>query len=149
MAGATTSQADAVEAWRTMRELMLRQRTTMLAIAAEFELSPPQLFALRALEPGSHAPMSGLAGTLRCDASNVTGIVDRLEDRGLVERRAAPHDRRVKHLVLTEDGAALRERLVARMDEPPEGFLELSPDEARALRDLLRKVAASGSARPA
>jgi DNA-binding MarR family transcriptional regulator len=139
----------AVEAWRTMRDLMLRQRSAMLTIAAEFELSPPQLFALRALEPGRHAPMSGLAGILRCDASNVTGIVDRLEDRGLVERRAAPHDRRVKHLVLTEAGAALRERLVARMDEPPEGFRELSAAEARVLRDLLRKVAASGSAPPA
>jgi MarR family transcriptional regulator, organic hydroperoxide resistance regulator len=153
MGGVTSSSkptsAAAVEAWRTMRDLMLRQRSAMLAIASEFELSPPQLFALRALEPGEPAPMSGLAGILRCDASNVTGIVDRLEDRGLVERRAAPHDRRVKHLVLTDDGAALRERLAARMDEPPEGFLELSPAEARALRDVLRKVAAAGSARRA
>jgi DNA-binding MarR family transcriptional regulator len=139
----------ATEAWNAMRELMMSQRGMMLAIASAFELSPPQLFALRALEPGEPAPMSGLAGILRCDASNVTGIVDRLEDRGLVERRPAPHDRRVKHLVLTEAGERLRERLVARMDEPPAGFEELSADEARLLRDLLRRVAAAGPARRA
>jgi DNA-binding MarR family transcriptional regulator len=115
----------------------------MLAIASEFALSPPQLFALRALEPDRPAPMSRLAGVLRCDASNVTGIVDRLEDRGLVERRAAPHDRRIKHLVLTDAGVALRERIAARMDQPPAALAALPDDEQRELRDILHKVLAA------
>ena len=132
-----------------MRELLHGQRRTIRDIAAELELSPPQLAALRALEPDRAAPMSELAGTLNCDASNVTGIVGRLEDRGLVERRAAPHDRRVKHLVLTDAGMALRERLVRRLDEPPPAFAALSEDEARRLRDLLRKLVAASAARRA
>jgi DNA-binding MarR family transcriptional regulator len=100
--------------------------------------------ALASLDPAEPRPMSGLAQTLRCDNSNVTGIVDRLEDRGLVERRAAPHDRRIKHLVLTADGVGLRTRIAERMDRPPAGFAALSTAEQRQLRDLLRKVAASG-----
>lgn len=118
----------------------------MLAIASEFALSPPQLFALRSLEPDEPAPMSRLAGVLRCDASNVTGIVDRLEDRGLVERRPAPHDRRIKHLVLTDAGVELRARIAGRMDRPPAGFEALSVAEQRTLRDLLAKVADAGDA---
>ena len=129
-----------------MREVLHGQRRTIRDIAAEVELSPPQLAALRALEPGSVSPMSELAGILHCDASNVTGIVGRLEDRGLVERRAATHDRRVKHLVLTDAGIALHEQLVRRLDEPPAAFAALTEDEARRLRDLLRKIAAAGSA---
>ena len=53
-------------------------------------------------------PMSALAGPLMCDNSNVTGIVDRLEALGLVERRPAERDRRVKAVALTEQGIALR-----------------------------------------
>ncbi|MBI5105216.1 MAG: MarR family transcriptional regulator [Solirubrobacterales bacterium] len=136
------------EAWSAMRDLMMAQRGTMLAAASELDLSPPQLLALRALHPGEPAPMSALAQVLRCDASNVTGIVDRLEDRGLVQRRPAPHDRRVKHLVLTERGEELRRRAAAWLDAPPPGFEALSADEQRELRDLLRKVAGAAP-RPA
>jgi len=142
MAPTTARRTPAEEAWAAMRRLLFSQRLDMLGIASEFALSPPQLFALRSLEPDEPAPMSRLAEVLRCDASNVTGIVDRLEDRGLVERRAAPHDRRIKHLVLTADGVGLRTRIVERMDRPPAGFAALTAAEQRELRDLLGKVAA-------
>jgi DNA-binding MarR family transcriptional regulator len=141
MGPTTARRTPAEEAWAAMRQLLFSQRVDMLAIASEFALSPPQLFALRSLEPDEPAPMSRLAGVLRCDASNVTGIVDRLEDRGLVERRAAPHDRRIKHLLLTDAGVQLRDKIAARMDRPPAGFAALGPAEQRQLRDLLRKVA--------
>jgi DNA-binding MarR family transcriptional regulator len=127
-----------------MRDLVVGQRRAMLALAGEFELSPPQLLALNALDPGDPRPMSELAGALRCDASNVTGIVDRLEDRGLVERRPAEHDRRVKHLLLTERGRELRDQVAERLDTAPAGFEVLDADEQRRLRDLLRKVSAHG-----
>jgi DNA-binding MarR family transcriptional regulator len=136
---------EAAEAWRAMRTLAMAQRGRVLSVAAEAGLSLTQLFALQALTPGEPAPMSNLADALRCDASNVTGLVDRLAARGLVERRPAPHDRRIRHLVLTEAGNALRDRVAERLEEPPEGFAALSPAEARRLRDLLRKVEAAGS----
>ena len=52
--------------------------------------------------------MSRLADTLSCDASNVTGLVDRLESRGLVRRQPSAEDRRVKVLQLTPAGSRLR-----------------------------------------
>ena len=63
-----------------------------------------QAMALTSLEPGEPIPMSALAGLLMCDNSNVTGIVDRLEALGLVERQPAERDRRVKAVALTEQG---------------------------------------------
>ena len=128
----------AAEAWSLIHELAFSARPRLLQLAHEFDLAPMQLHALKHLEPGRELPMSALAGTLFCDASNVTGIVDRLEARGLIERRPAAHDRRVKMLAVTAEGARLRARLVERMSEPAPAIAALSTDEQRELRDLLR-----------
>jgi DNA-binding MarR family transcriptional regulator len=132
--------APASEAWALMFELMHLSKRRFMAIASEFELSPPQVMALRQLDPDEPKPMSELALALRCDNSNVTGIVDRLEDRGLVERRPAAHDRRVKMLSITPRGAQVRAGLAARLDEPPEPLAGLSLEDQRALRDIMRRA---------
>jgi DNA-binding MarR family transcriptional regulator len=123
-----------------MFELIHLSKRRFMAIASEFDLSPPQVMALRQLDPDEPKPMSELAVALRCDNSNVTGIVDRLEDRGLVERRPGEHDRRVKMLMITERGAQVRAGLAARLDEPPEALANLSPEDQRALRDIMRRA---------
>ena len=123
-----------------MFELFVQQKPRHIAIAAEFDLSPMQAFALRLIEPGTPLAMSVLAEALHCDASNVTGIVDRLEVRGLIARRGADHDRRMKMLVVTEKGAALRERLLERISEPPPPIAALSAADQRSLRDILRRA---------
>jgi MarR family transcriptional regulator, organic hydroperoxide resistance regulator len=128
------------EAWGLMFELFQSHKPRFVALAQEFDLSPPQLGALRSLDPDEPRPMSELAGMLHCDASNITGIVDRLEDRGLVERRSAPHDRRVKMLALTPAGASLRERVAEQMSQPPAELAALSAADQRTLRDLLRRA---------
>jgi DNA-binding MarR family transcriptional regulator len=86
--------------------------------------------------------MSALADALYCHASNVTGIVDRLEARGLVERRPAAGDRRVRTLVLTPEGAQVRADVVELMSEPPPGLAALAPADQRALRDILARALA-------
>src|SRR6476620_4362668 len=93
-ASATRRSSPAAEAWALMFELIHLSKRRCMAIASEFELSPPQVMALRQLDPDEPKPMSELALALRCDNSNVTGIVDRLEDRGLVERRPRAQARR-------------------------------------------------------
>jgi DNA-binding MarR family transcriptional regulator len=123
-----------------MFQLIHLSKRRFMAIASEFDLSPPQVMALRQLDPDEPKPMSELALALRCDNSNVTGIVDRLEDRGLVERRPGEHDRRVKMLMITERGAQVRAGLAARLDEPPEALANLSPEDQRALRDIMRRA---------
>ena len=84
--------------------------------------------------------MNELAAMLACDNSNVTGLVDRLEARGLVARQASPEDRRVKRIVLTAAGSRMREELLARVGRPPAGFERLTAAEQRQLRDLLRRI---------
>jgi DNA-binding MarR family transcriptional regulator len=133
----------ASEAWGLMFRLLQQSKRRFGAIASEFELSPPQVHALRLLDPDEPKPMSELAERLHCDNSNVTGIVDRLEDRGLVERRPAEHDRRVKMLAITPAGADIRARLAERLEVPPEPLARLSADDQRALRDIMRRAFAS------
>jgi DNA-binding MarR family transcriptional regulator len=142
MGSTTKRMSPASEAWVLMGRLLVTHKRRLHACAAEFELSPPQAMALKSLSPAQAAPMSWLAEQLHCDNSNVTGIVDRLERRGLVERRPAAHDRRVKHVVLTPDGVALRDEIAARVDRAPEALEALSPDDQRALRDLLARALA-------
>src|SRR6478735_9579817 len=132
-ASTTRRSSPAAEAWALMFELIHLSKRRFMAIASEFELSPPQVMALRQLDPDEPKPMSELAERLHCDNSNVTGIVDRLEDRGLVERRPAEHDRRVKMLAITPAGADIRARLAERLEVPPEPLARLSADDQRAL----------------
>jgi DNA-binding MarR family transcriptional regulator len=123
-----------------MQRLFGPQRKRFMALAAEYELSPPQLGALKALDPEHPVAMSELAGILGCDNSNVTGIVDRLEYRGLVERRPAEHDRRVKLLALTDEGRELRTSIGDRLHAPPRELETLSQADQRALRDILQRA---------
>ncbi|GAA2719255.1 MarR family winged helix-turn-helix transcriptional regulator [Actinocorallia aurantiaca] len=108
--------------------------------AAELGLPPAQALVLTNLS--APAPMRDLAEWLSCEPSNVTGIVDGLERRGLVIRRPAPADRRVKHVVLTEEGERRREELLARSRAQARALFEpIGPDKER-LRDLLAAVLA-------
>jgi DNA-binding MarR family transcriptional regulator len=84
--------------------------------------------------------MSSLAEALHCDNSNITGIADRLEAAGLVERRTGERDRRVKTLALTEKGAGVRRAVIDAMSQPPPPIAALSAADARALRDVLRRA---------
>jgi DNA-binding MarR family transcriptional regulator len=133
-------QTRACEAWALLFDLLMRQRTRLPQVAAEFELSEPQCHVLRLVEPGAGAPMRTVVERLGCDASNVTGIVDRLEARGLVERTACAHDRRVRMLRLTPRGAQMRARIVAKMSEPPEPIAGLPAEDLAALCAILRRA---------
>lgn len=123
-----------------MAKLFWEMRPRMIRLASEFGLSPPQLFALRTLDPDNPVSMRGLAEQLQCDSSNVTGLVDGLAAQGLVERREAEHDRRVRLLVITQRGAQVRERMQAAVQSVPPAIAALSADDQRALRDILRRA---------
>jgi DNA-binding MarR family transcriptional regulator len=126
------------EAWSLMHWLMVTNKKRILAVSGEYELAPQQMIALRMLGSGPRK-MSELAQALFCDNSNVTGIVDRLEERGLVRREAADGDRRVKLLVLTEEGERMRTEITKRMAEPPPAIASLSEKDQTALRDILKR----------
>jgi len=133
-AGSTTAD----EAWEALASLVYPP--PFLAIAQESGLRPAAFGALRVLdEPRA---MSEIAALLRCDNSNVTGIVDGLETRGLAERTASPGDRRVKLIALTAEGRRLRARLMREARRPPAWLKSLSAADQRTLRDLLRRATA-------
>jgi DNA-binding MarR family transcriptional regulator len=130
------------EAWSLMHWMMVSNKQRMVGMAQEFDLAPQQMIALRMLGAGPRK-MSELAQALFCDSSNVTGIVDRLEERGLVRREAAEGDRRVKLLVLTKEGDRVRVEITKRMAEPPPPIASLSEKDQRALRDILQRAVES------
>ncbi len=132
-------QTVATETWALLQSIFFSERPRMMAVYREFDLVPPHVIALQALDQPK--PMGELAKILVCDSSNVTWITDRLEERGLVERRAAEHDRRVKLLFLTPKGRRLRKELQARLSQPPAALEALSADDQRALRDILGRAA--------
>src|SRR6476661_3621783 len=136
----TPANPHACEAWQLLIQLFFTQRASLPLLAAELELSPAQCHVLHLIEPGRPIPMGQLAETLACDASNVTGLVDRLESRGLVRRRPSATDRRVKVLDLTANGSRLRDLLLDRMTAPPATLRRLSVREQRALVRILTQL---------
>lgn len=130
----------ACDAWQLLTQLFFAHRANLPSLAAELQLSPAQCHVLHLIEPGRPIPMGQLAETLACDASNVTGLVDRLESRGLVRRRASEADRRVKVLELTATGARLRGLLLERMTAPPATLRRLSAAEQQSLVRILARL---------
>ncbi|MEU6080961.1 MarR family transcriptional regulator [Streptomyces sp. NPDC047108] len=107
--------------------------------AAQHSLTGAQARVLGLL---SHEPMPmrRIAQRLKCEPSNVTGIIDRLEARGLVERRPDPADRRVKLAAPTTEGRDTASRLGDALDFAREPLAELTTVERTMLRDLLRRM---------
>ena len=130
----------ACDAWQLLIKLSFSQQTQVSPLAAELELSPAQCHVLRLLEPDKPLPMRALAEGLCCDASNVTGLVDRLETRGLVRRTASESDRRVKVLELTPKGVRVRAVFLERMTAPPEGLDRLTVREQQMLVRILGRL---------
>src|SRR3954470_7261844 len=124
-----SSKPKACEAWELLVELFFTQRADLPMVASELELSPAQCHVLHLIEPGEPVPMGRIAEALACDASNVTGLVDRLESRGLIPRQASTGARRVKVLELTAAGAPLRSNLLERIFKPPATLSRLSAEE--------------------
>lgn len=138
--------APEAEAWALLRSLFGLHRRRFLIAASELELHPAQAGAL--LQLSCPRAMNELAALLGCDNSNVTGLIDRLEARGLVARQASSADRRVKHVGLTAAGRELRDQMLARVGRPVEGFERLSADELAQLSEILRRVLGRESSTP-
>src|SRR3954467_6445250 len=114
------------EAWRLISAVVMVRKEEFPALAASFGLNPGALHALLQLDPDSPQSMSSLAGAWKCDASNVTWLVDRLEEHGLAERRAHPTDRRVRTVALTRKGVRVRAEIEAKLYEAPDFMRDLS-----------------------
>jgi len=114
------------------------------------DLTTQQVWLLAELPKEGGAPIGSLADVMQCHSSNVTGMVDRLENRGLVTRQSDPGDRRVKLVALTPTGQALRGKLMEIARRPPEALIErLDAEQLQTLCELLGKACAGLESPPA
>jgi DNA-binding MarR family transcriptional regulator len=135
-----TKSSIAQEVWELLLEFFNEHRGRLFGMLGKLGLSPGDMKALFVLETNEARPMGSLAQVWDCDASNVTWIVDRLEERGLVERRMDPHDRRVKTVVLTPMGLKMRTKLQRGLYEPPDYLLALDNNALESLREGMSKL---------
>jgi len=110
---------------------------------AQLGLTPAAARALHQLDPDHPLPARDLAEQLGCDRSNVTALVDKLEQAGLVQRRTDPTDRRLKTLVVTDTGRQVRDE-VHRVLSDSRLLSGLTQAELTTLHDLIWKVSDGG-----
>ncbi len=121
-------------------DLLMRHKMYFAEEAAQLGLTAIQARAMLCIDQEAPCTMSEVAQELGCGPSNITGVIDKLEARGLVERRARPEDRRIKSVAMTRKGIALRKRLAERLAQPAPWMRALSPDDQRQLVDILRRA---------
>lgn len=131
--------------WRTLVELLRTQKFWLNGIALDHGITMQMAQALNELPATGSMTMKELAGALWCDASNVTGIIDRLESRGFVERRPSEHDRRVKCIVVTAAGKRLRRKIDERFNDAPPAIAALSDADKRTLEEILGRALENAS----
>jgi DNA-binding MarR family transcriptional regulator len=124
--------------------LLLQAKHNLMRITEEHGLKPMQAHLLSYLSADEPASMRQLSGALMCDASNITGIVDRLETQGLITRTEDPADRRVKMIALTAAGAERRDALITELSESLQSRIatSLSPAEQKQFYALIDKIQA-------
>lgn len=127
--------------WLTI-ELMLRMKPRLLEVADNHGLTPQQVHVLGFLSDNQPHPMSWLAALLFCDASNVTGIVDRLIAMDLVKRTECETDRRVKMVQLTAHGEDVRRKIMSELSIESQKRLDdmLTTDEQATYRAIVIKL---------
>jgi MarR family transcriptional regulator, organic hydroperoxide resistance regulator len=122
----------------SLTTLIKRAEPVWHSLATSFRLAGPDLLAMFKMEGG--LAMKDLAARMGCDASFITTIADNLEKRGFVRREPSQRDRRVKNLVLTEEGMAAKERLLAQVADRMPWCYALDDEERRCFLTLLRKM---------
>jgi DNA-binding MarR family transcriptional regulator len=128
-----------VEILNQLAEMTARFLAEYDQVAATHQLTGGQARML-ALVADEAMPMTRLAGRMKCEPSNITGLVDRMERRGLVTREPDGRDRRIKLVTPTEQGLDVAGRIWTALDYAANPLAGLDTAERETLRDLLRKI---------
>jgi DNA-binding MarR family transcriptional regulator len=125
-------------------EFLMTAKQHVVAIGADFGLTSIQAITLLLVDEHRPRPMKNFCILFHCDASNITGIVDGLESKGLVSRQNDPSDRRIKTIRLEPAGKTMRRQIIERlegMDGPL--FAALNAEEKKQFAGLVAKIAAA------
>lgn len=134
-------QERALRLWIALARCYATYARAISAKVGEYGLTTPQFGILEALYHLGPLSLGDLAGKLLVTGGNVTYVMDRLEEQGLVQRERSPVDRRIIQAKLTERGHAL----IAQVFPGHGSFIEelslaLTPEEQDELRVLLKKL---------
>ena len=135
-----TKEARARRVWQLMFDFLISTGPRRTDVLGRFGLTPNDSRALSSLSQEEGRTMRSLADEWRCDASNATWIVDRLERAGLAVRRDQPNDRRVKLVLLTAKGVRLKAELMEAFYAPPAELFTLDAAELTSLERLLERL---------
>jgi len=123
--------------WQLLR-FAINAKHNLMTVAEKYHLTVMQMYTLCLLEADTAIPMNSLTAMLHCDASNVTGIVDRLFNQKYIKREENPHDRRAKMITLTPKGAKLCEKITDSLCKyQPTNLQNLSDKQKQELLELL------------
>lgn len=129
--------------WQLFR-VAVAAKHNLMDIAESYGLTVMQMYTLCLLETDTSIPMNSLSSTLACDASNVTGIVDRLLQHDYIKREENPKDRREKMITLSPKGAKICEKISESfISGQPQALQALSKEDKDTLLSLLSKVISS------
>lgn len=129
--------------YQQMIRFAVRAKRHLIVTCEDKHLTPVQGVVLLLLETEKPRSMNALADEMGCDASNITGLIDRLEAHELITRSSCDKDRRIKLLSLTKKGQKCRSDVLANIkDQQALDFSKLSTDESKELTRLIHKVLA-------
>jgi DNA-binding MarR family transcriptional regulator len=141
----TAKQNAAATAWRHIFDYIIATAPERVAVLDRLGLTPAESRALISLDPNAGRSMRSLADEWRCDPSNATWLVDRLEHQSLARRIARDGDRRVKAVVLTPKGRRIRGELIKSQYTPPRDLVALPRRDLEALGMAASKLPARRS----
>jgi DNA-binding MarR family transcriptional regulator len=133
------SQSSLEQSYLVLIEFLMLSKRRVIEAADEFGLTGMQAMTLFLLD--RPRPMNSFGKIFNCDPSNVTGIIDGLESKGLVKRFEHPKDRRIKMVELCEAGTPIREAMIRELTGPDSAILQnLTTDEVDEFVRLVGKI---------
>ncbi|TAL14731.1 MarR family transcriptional regulator [Patescibacteria group bacterium] len=128
----------------SLLEFLLTAKQGLMTVARDYDLTPLQAITLVLIDSNNPKPMNAFQKLYNCDASNITGIIDGIEEKGLVVRSELPEDRRVKVILLTQKGVKLQKILTNSFMEVDHVILKnLTSAELAAFQSIIIKLSRS------
>jgi DNA-binding MarR family transcriptional regulator len=132
-----------MEAWLQIIRSYESLQSQVASLLQEHGLTVPQFEVLSTLASAECENQQELASRLRMTKGNIVGLIDRLSDRGWVEREQVPGDRRVNRVKITPSGLTFISGVLPEQAQVVEEMLSgLDDTEIETLRTLLKKATA-------
>lgn len=127
--------------WIRFLRFNLQSHKKLEADLEKLNLTPPQFYVLATIGYAGGLPFGEIGAKMMVTVSNLTGIVDRLEEKKLVQRKRDDKDRRVVHVILTDKGARLYKSTIPAFEKSiAEVFRRIEAPQQKELSTLLRKL---------